>query len=144
MESHLFTTSPAWKMPSAGAKFDQCLGRSNDYMHWRTIRIDSVVDATHFYGTIIHSWSDKLDAAGCRAEFIDSHQYNKDLSNLADIINDHADYIREAYDCSNVWFGIKYFFRSIVWTIKEKLGFDSGRYSYGWLCNRPRKYREWL
>lgn len=144
MESHLFTTSSSWKMPRAGVKFDQCLGRSNGYMHWRTIQIDSVVDDTHFYGTVVRSWSEQLDEIGCRAEYITTYKYKKDLEELAGVINEHADYIREAYDCRNVWTGIKYFAHSIIWSIQERLGLRSGRYTYGTILSSPRKYREWL
>jgi len=144
MDSHLFTTSPQFKIPDAGVRFDQCLGRSNDYMHWRTIRVNSIVDATHFYGTVVRSWSEQLDASGCRAEYIDSFRYTNDLKELSEVINEHADYIHGVFDCKNVWSGVKYFFRSILWAIQEKLGFDSGRYSYVYCIKTPRKFRQYL
>lgn len=130
METHVFTTGTGVPKLSAGDIFTQNLGRQHDYMHYRRIKVESIIDDTHFSGFVIGAYSEKLDESGCKAEFITEYQYNKDLDLIQTIIKEHAEYMIEAYSYDKVLAGIGYFFRTLWWKIVETCGFKSGRWKY--------------
>ena len=79
---NIFTVSKNYPKLKEGSTIKQFLGRQNNKLHYRKIKVIRVIDNEHVAGEIVETWSVPLGPNSLPAEYVTRYEFEKALDEL--------------------------------------------------------------